>query len=156
MFGNPPQAPNGVTGGNKTRIQNTMNRARQASMGGNIAAVNSIRQVTGPKKKVPKSSVSDYSSAGDNFPDPQQAQGSSAGNSPYNISALSVNMGDTQPEDPVQRYNRDAAIDRIISSPDMMDTVTRLKLRNHFQGRDDEGLGVEALGIVKSMHGLTD
>lgn len=156
MFGS-STAPEGLSGGNRTRILNTKMQAQRAGMGGNQAAVNSLRAVTGPLKKRPESNVSGYSDAGptDVVQPTQQLQGSAAaGNQRYNLGALSALSAAPPPEDPVKKYNRDAAIERIMSSPEMMDTVTRLKLRNHFQGRPNNGIGLEALGIVKQMHGI--
>ena len=143
MFGQ-STAPEGLGGGERTRILNVMNRAQRSGMAGNPAAVNSLRDVTGPLKKRPQSEVSGYS----------ESQGPPAVGAGHPLSALSAPAVE-QPEDPVRRYNRNAAIEGILSSPDMMDTVTRLKLRNHFQGRPDDGIGTEALEIVKQMHGIS-
>jgi hypothetical protein len=164
VFGQPDPIP-GLSQGSQTRLANERTQAKQSGLGGNQAAINSLRAVTGPLKKRPKSNVGGYdSSAGAGsspiIPQshPQQLQGPAAVATPqYNLGALSAapNVAAAQPEDPVERYNRTAAINRIVDSPDMMDTVTKLKLRNYFQGRPDEGLGTEALGIVKQMHGIS-
>jgi hypothetical protein len=112
-------------------------------MGSNQAAANSLIEQHAPVKKTPGSSVDT------NLPEPSNVQPSpqDAGQSPLGVMNAQQM---TPPEDPVQRYNRDAAINKIVSSPDMMDAVTRLKLRNHYLGKSDDGLGAEALGIIQS------
>jgi hypothetical protein len=155
MFGQ-PDLPPGLSGGGKTRMLNELNQAKSSSYGNNQSAQNSIQQVTGPLKRHPKSNVGGYGDAGSVAQlnqQPQQLQGPPAVDNSHSIGALSA-QPEPQPEDPVERFNRNEALDKIVSSPDMMDTVTRLKLRNHFQGRPDDGIGTEALGIIKQMHGI--
>lgn len=144
--------PPGLSGGENTRITNQMIRAKQMSFGNNAAAINSLRQITAGPHHRPRSQVGGYqdtsmSSGPGMLPPPVVNPQSPPAMAPNN-SAPSAPMP-MQQEDPIEKFNRNQAVDKIISSPEMMDTVTRLKLRNHFKGRSDDGLGVEALDSIR-------
>jgi hypothetical protein len=145
--------PAGLSGGDANRIGNEMIRAKQAAFGGNAAALNSLRQLrTGPHVR-PKSQVSGYQESPQQLPTmPPVQQSPQVVQTQPNTGAASAPQV-SQPEDPIERYNRNQALDKIISSPEMMDTVTTLKLRNHFKGRPDDGIGAEALSRIRGVSG---
>lgn len=149
------QLPVGLGSGASTRLANITANAAKAGMGGNLAAVNALNPATAGKHVAPKSQVDTNAPQAPPQQIPQQlpiqAPQTPSVQQPIHSAPSALQV--PQQEDPIERYNRNQTLDHIISSPEMMDTVTKLKLRNHFKGRSDDGLGMEALDSLKTFRG---